>query len=71
MPRLVACFRPTVLGKKAGLDPQKIYEVVRQYRQQRAVPIAVERLQTAGRLRWRLSVLPDATAAMRLARERK
>ena len=36
----VANARALVLGKKAGLDPQKIYEVVRQYRQQRAVPIA-------------------------------
>jgi 6-phosphogluconate dehydrogenase len=36
----VAIAGALVLGKKAGLDPQKIYEVVRQYRQQRAVPIA-------------------------------
>jgi NAD-binding of NADP-dependent 3-hydroxyisobutyrate dehydrogenase len=35
----VAIAGALVLGKKAGLDPQKIYEVVRQYRQQRAVPI--------------------------------
>jgi 3-hydroxyisobutyrate dehydrogenase-like beta-hydroxyacid dehydrogenase len=36
----VAIAGALVLGKKAGLDPQKIHEVVRQYRQQRAVPIA-------------------------------
>jgi 3-hydroxyisobutyrate dehydrogenase-like beta-hydroxyacid dehydrogenase len=30
----VAIAGALVLGKKAGLDPQKIYEVVRQYRQQ-------------------------------------
>ena len=33
----VAIAGALVLGKKAGLDPHKIYEVVRQYRQQRAV----------------------------------